>query len=139
MRIFALVIFIIHCGFELLFGLSAYVSGASSSQSAIEVAAQSVQLTIAFRFMGAALIALGVLGLVVIFGPGVSSRAARVIAMGFAVFHGLGALGSIFTAAPTFEVYQNPLSLGALVVHSILALGFVVIILRPINPNGLNT
>ena len=127
MEIFALTVFVVHTCFELLFGASAYFSGGSSSQSADEKANQSPQMTIAFRFMGSALLALGALGLVVIFGPGVTSDTAKYVAAGLAVFHGLGAIGSIWTAAPGFEVYKNRLTIGALVVHGALALGFMAV------------
>lgn len=127
MASFALIVFIVHTAFELLFGFSAFKSGASSSQSAEQIAAQPVELTIAFRFMGAALLSLGVLGVLVILGPGVTSDTARLVAMGLAVFHGLGAIGSLWSAAPGFAAYRKPLALGALVVHGALAIGFVVV------------
>lgn len=127
MRLFALIIFGIHTLFELVFGASAYLSGASSSQTAEAAAAQSVAMTISFRFLGSALIAMGVLGAIVLFRAGVTSVAAKYVAAGFAVFHGLGALGSLYTAAPDFAVYANPLSLGAVVLHGLLAIGFAII------------
>ena len=124
---FALSVYVIHTLFEFLFGASAFLSGASSSQSKADRAAQPVTLKIAFRFMGSALLALGMLGLVVILGPGVSSDTAKYVAVGLATFHGLGALGSIWTAKPSFDVYKNPMSLGAVCVHGLLAIGFIVI------------
>jgi hypothetical protein len=129
MTIFALIVFGVHTCFELLFGLNAYFTGASSSQTAAQRADQSVQMTIAFRFMGSALLALGVLGGVVILGPGVQSSTAQYAAAGFAVFHGLGAAGSLWSAAPTFEAYSKALTLGAMIVHGALALGFVAIVI----------
>lgn len=133
MRLFALIVFVIHTVFEITFGISAYLSGASSSQSPEQIAAQSVSLTIAFRFMGSALLALGILGAIVIFIAGVQSVTARYVAAGFALFHGLGAMGSLWSAAPTFAAYEQTLTLGALVVHGALALGFLIIAwsLRP--------
>lgn len=133
MKLFALAVFAVHSLFELMFGLNAFLSGASSSQTANQIAEQSVQMTIAFRFMGSALLALGILGVVVIFGAGVRSITAKYVATGFAAFHGLGAIGSLWSSAPTFEVYAQTLTLGALVVHSTLALGFaaLVILLKP--------
>lgn len=131
MKRFAVFVFAIHVVFELIFGASAYLTGASSSQSAEQIAQQSVQLTIAFRFMGSALIALGVLGAIILFGPGVRSTAARYVAAGFTVFHGLGTIGSLWTAAPGFEVYAAPLALGAVVLHGMLAIGFAVVALSP--------
>jgi TRAP-type C4-dicarboxylate transport system permease small subunit len=130
MKVFALSVFVIHTLFELVFGASAYLSGASSSQTAEQIAAQSTSLSIAFRFMGAALLSLGVLGALVIFGPGVQSPTARVVAAGFVVFHGLGALGSLYTAAPGFQAYDSALAIGAVVVHALLAVGFAVIAAR---------
>ena len=131
MRLFALAVFGIHTLFELAFGLNAFLTGASSSQSAEAIAAQSVELTIAFRFLGSALIALGLMGALVLFVAGVRSATARIVAMGFAAFHGLGALGSLWSAAPDFAVYGQPLSLGALILHGLLALGFAVIAAKP--------
>ena len=137
MRIFALSVFGIHMVFELAFGANAFLTGASSSQSAEEIAQQSVQLTIAFRFLGSALIALGAMAAIVIFVAGLQSRTALYTAMGFAIFHGLGAIGSIWSAAPAFEVYQQPLALGALILHLLLALGFAFVAIRfPANRAG---
>lgn len=129
MDVFALVVFSTHTLFELLFGLSAYASGASSSQTAEQRADQPVALSISFRFLGSALLALGVLGAVVIFGPGVRSEAARYAAVAFATFHGLGTLGSVYSSAPDFTVYRQPLTLGAVIVHGALALGFIALLL----------
>jgi len=131
MRFLALSVYIIHTLFELVFGVNAYLTGASSSQSAEAIAAQPENLTIAFRFQGAALIALGLMGALVILGPGVRSATARLIAAGFAVFHTLGAIGSLYTAAPTFAAYDSVLSIGAVVLHGVLAVGFWVIVSRP--------
>ena len=115
--------------FELVFGASAYISGASSSQSAAEIANQPVQLSIAFRFFGSALISLGVLAAIIVFVAGVQSKAAKYAAVAFAIFHGLGAAGSLYTSAPNFEVYQQTLVLGALILHGMLAVGFSIIAL----------
>jgi len=131
MKLFAFVVFGIHMVFELFFGANAYLSGASSSQSAEQIAQQSVQLTIAFRFLGSALISLGVLAAVIVFVAGVQSTTARYAAMAFAVFHGLGAAGSLYSAAPGFEVYQQTLTMGALILHGMLAIGFAVIAMSP--------
>lgn len=128
MKLFAIFLFATHMVFELAFGASAILSGASSSQSAEQIAQQPIQLTIAFRFMGSALIALGVLAAVVLFGSGVGSPTARFVAIGFATFHGLGTLGSLWTAAPTFEVYAEPLALGAVTLHGLLAIGFLIFV-----------
>jgi|GEM_PF-2716985 len=129
MKTFAYVVFITHIVFELIFGANAFLSGASSSQSADQIAQQSVQLTIAFRFLGSALLALGVLGAIVVFVAGVQSATAKYVATGFAVFHGLGALGSLWSAAPTFQAYSQTLTLGALVLHGLLAFGFIAVAL----------
>ncbi|WP_044209890.1 hypothetical protein [Flammeovirga sp. OC4] len=80
--------------------------------------------------MGAALMALGFLGLLILLKAGVQSTTAKYSAMGFAVFHGLGSLGSLYTASPNFEVYSEPLALGALVLHGTLAISFITIALK---------
>ncbi len=129
MRLFALIVFGIHMLFELAFGANAFLSGASSSQSVEQIAEQSVELTIAFRFLGRALMSLGVLAAIIIFVAGVQSVTARYTAIGFFAFHALGASGSVWSAAPGFEVYQQPLSLGALVLHTLLAVGFLIVAL----------
>ena len=136
MNYFALGVFILHTVFELLFGISIFTSGGAASQSAEQIAAQSTELTISFRFMGAALTALGVLGAIVIFGPGVRSATARYVAAGLAVFHGLGTFGSLYSAAPGFEAYDAPLALGAVILHGLLAIAFIVIALKSsVSPN----
>lgn len=130
MKKFSVTIFSIHTIFEILFGLNNYIKGTSSSLSAEQIATQTTEMAITFRFMGAALIALGVLGFIIIFMAGVDSKAARYVAMGFAVFHGLGSLGNLYTAAPGFEVYQQPMALGGLVLHAVLAVGFIIILVK---------
>lgn len=130
MKRFATIVFSIHTFFELLFGMNNYIKGASASQSAEQIATQSAQMAITFRFMGSALTALGILGLLVIFKAGVRSKTAKYVAVGFAVFHGLGSLGSLYTASPNFEVYSEPLALGALILHGILAVSFIIIAMK---------
>lgn len=124
---FATAVYVIHICFELLFGANAFLSGGSSSQSAEQIAAQSAQATIAARFLGSALIALGVLGALVLFGPGVRSPAARIVAIGLTVFHGLGTLGILLSAFPDPSVLQRILTLGAFLLHGGLAIGFGVL------------
>ncbi len=139
MKYFALTIFVLHTVFELLFGIGIFMSGASASQSAEQIAAQSTETTISFRFMGAALTALGLLGAIIIFGPGVRSVTARYVAAALAVFHGFGTLGSLYTAAPGFEAYSAPLALGAVILHGLLAIGFIIIALRSSEAKLLST
>ncbi len=136
MRTFAIAVFAVHTLFELFFGANAFLSGSSSSQSAEQIAQQSVEMTISFRFLGSALLSLGILGAIVLFFAGVQSTAAKYIAIGFAAFHTLGTLGSLYSAAPTFEVYAQPLALGAVILHGGLAIGFAIIAtaLKPGNP-----
>ncbi len=129
MKLFALTVFGVHMLFELAFGASAFLSGASSSQGAEQIALQSVETTIAFRFLGSALISLGVMAAIIIFFAGVQSVAARYTAIAFVVFHGLGASGSLWSAAPGYEVYQQTLTLGALTLHTLLAVGFLIVAL----------
>ncbi|CAM1369749.1 hypothetical protein [Tenacibaculum xiamenense] len=127
MKRFATIIFSIHSFFEVLFGMNNYIKGVSASQSAEQIATQTIEMTITFRFMGAALTALGILGLFILFKAGVLSKTAKYVAMGFTVFHGLGTLGSLYTALPNFEIYSEPMALGAVILHGILAVSFTII------------
>jgi hypothetical protein len=127
MKRFATIIFGIHSFFEVLFGMNNYIKGASASQSTEQIATQTVEMAITFRFMGSALTALGILGLLILFKAGVLSKTAKYVAIGFAVFHGLGTLGSLYTAFPNFEIYSQPMALGALILHGMLAIGFTII------------
>lgn len=130
MKYFATAIFAIHSIFEILFGMNNYIKGSSASQTAEQIATQTAELAITFRFMGAALTALGVMGLIVLFKFGVLSKTAKYIAMAFVVFHGLGTLGSLYTSAPTFETYNQSMPLGALILHGLLAIGFTIIAIK---------
>jgi len=105
MRLYAYALFGIHTLFELAFGARAFLSGGPSALSAEQIALQATDMTIAFRFLGSALLALGIMGLIVLFWAGV---------------------GSLISAQPSFEVYQSGLALGALILHAALALGFVI-------------
>ncbi len=122
-------VFILHTGFELLFGFNAFVRGAFSSQSAAEVAVQTVQMGMSARFLGSALFALGVLGAIVIFGPGVQSATAKVVGVGLATFHGLGTVGVIIAAVGDPTALSQSSAIGALVIHGVLAVGFVIVLL----------
>ena len=130
MKRFATIIFGIHSFFELLFEMNNYIKGASASQTAEQIATQTTEMAITFRFMGSALIALGVLGLVILFKAGVLSKTAKYVSIGFAVFHGLGTLGSLYTASPNFEIYSTPMALGAIILHGILAVSFTIIAMK---------
>ena len=127
----ALTVFIVHTLFELAFGLRAYVIGGFSSQTPEEIAVQPPRATIRARFLGSALIALGVLGLFAIVWAGPTSVTARLLSAGFAVFHGLGAFGVLWAAASDRSVLTS--ARGPLVLHAVLALGFIVLalFLRP--------
>lgn len=126
MKYFALVIFALHTVFELLFGFNAFVSGTFSWQSAAQAAAYPLQLGTSARFLGSALFALGVLGAVVIFGPGVRSATAKVVGIGLATFHALGTVGVIIAAFADPAVLSHTNTLGAFVVHGVLAIGFII-------------
>jgi hypothetical protein len=128
MKLFAITVFAVHTIFELLFGLTVFLNGASSSQTAEEIARQSDGVKIAFRFMGSALFSLGVLGAITVFFAGVQSITGTLMAIGFLTFHVLGTLGSLWSAMPSFEVYASPFALAALVLHGLLAVGFMVVV-----------
>ena len=128
MKYFALVVFALHTVFELVFGFNAFVSGAFSWQNAAAAAAQPLQLGTSARFLGSALFALGVLGAVVIFGPGVRSATAKVVSVGLATFHTLGTVGVIIAAFADPTVLSQTNTLGAFVVHGVLAIGFILLV-----------
>ncbi|WP_281612690.1 hypothetical protein [Flammeovirga sp. SubArs3] len=130
MKRFATITFGVHSLFEILFGMNNYIKGASASQTAEQIAHQTVALAITFRFMGAALFALGILGLLILFKAGVLSKTAKIVAAGFTVFHTLGSLGSIYSASPNFEIYSEPMALGAIILHGTLAVCFAFIALK---------
>ena len=126
MKYFALVVFMLHTAFELLFGFNAFISGTFSWQSAAEAAVQPPQLGTSARFLGSALFALGVLGAVVIFGPGVRSATAKVVGVGLATFHGLGTVGVIIAAFADPTVLSQANTVGAFAIHGVLAMGFII-------------
>lgn len=130
MKYFTIAVFAIHTLFEIAFGLNAFISGASSSQTAAEIANQSAQITIATRFLGSALTAIGVGGLLIIIFAGVQSYTAKLAAIGFAVFHTMGAAGILLTSMSHDDALARTVTQGALTVHALLALGFIVIALR---------
>lgn len=130
MRLFAIVVFLVHAGFEILFGLNNFISGASSSLSPEQIAALTPEMTVPYRFLGSALFALGLLGLLVVFGIGVRTAAARMIAAAFTVFHGLGSAGILIAANSDPAVLQKGFTMGALGIHGLLAVGFAIIALK---------
>ena len=128
MRLFALVVFALHILAELVFGANAFLSGGFSSQSAEELATQRANIEGAARFFGAALISLGLLGALAVFGPGVGSAMGRSIAGLLMLFHGVGSIGVLITASQN-EGYmaQGAAPLG---LHLVLALGFLIVYAR---------
>lgn len=128
MKIFALVVFSLHILAELTFGANAFISGGFSSQSAEELANQSANIAGAARFLGAALLSLGLLGAIVVFGPGVGSPMGRSVAALLMFFHGIGVAGVLLTA----QQNTGYMTQGAapLIVHLILAVGFLIVFAR---------
>ena len=128
MKKFAISVFILHTLFEISFGLRAFIMGSFSSQTAEEVANQTIQLAISARFLGSALFALGVLGLIVLTGPGVRSVTGKFVCIAFALFHGVGTLGVLLSAMNTPSVMTETFIMGPLVIHGVLAAGFITIL-----------
>lgn len=92
-----------------------------------QITNQTVEMAITFRFMGSALIALGIPRVLILFKAGVLSKTAKYVAIGFIVLHALGSPGSLYTTFPNFEVYSQPMALGGLILHGMLAVGFTII------------
>jgi len=129
MRYFALAFFALHALIEMTFGANAFLSGAFSSQSAEEVASQVPHIASAARFLGVALFSIGLLGALTLFILGVASQAGRWMAGVLAFFHLVGVAGVFVTNAsfPGFLSQTN--TIGALVIHGVLGLGFVAVVL----------
>lgn len=128
MKLFALIVFALHILAELAFGANAFLSGGFSSQSAEELANQPANIEGAARFLGAALFSLGLLGALAVFGPGVGSPMGRAIAGLLMLFHAIGSVGVLITASQN-EGYMAQ-GIAPLLVHLILALGFLVVFVR---------
>lgn len=128
MRMFALAVFSLHILAELVFGANAFISGGFSSQSAEDLANQSANIAGAARFLGAALMSLGLLGAIVLFGPGVGSAMGCSVAGLLMFFHGIGVVGVLVTA----QQNAGYMTQGAapLALHLVLALGFLIVFAR---------
>jgi len=126
MWVFVFIVFLLHSLAEIAFGLRAFITGSFSSQSSDETMHQPANLAAAARFLGAALIALGLLGALVLAGPGVGSDMGFWVAVLLAVFHGIGSLGVVATARANPGFLRETHARGALTVHMVLALGFVM-------------
>ena len=129
MWIIVFIVFLLHSLAEIGFGLRAFLTGSFSSQPAEEAVQQPSHLAAAARFLGAALVALGVLGAVVLIGPGVRSEMGFWVALVLAVFHGVGCLGVVVTARAHPGFLGQTHARGALIVHLVLAVGFLVSVL----------
>lgn len=128
MRYFALAIFGLHALAELVFGASAWWSGAFSSQTAEQLAAQPANIASSARFLGAALFSLGLLGALTIFVIGIATAAGRVIALVLAVFHTVGVAGVFLTNSSFPGFMGESYAIGGLVIHGVLAVGFWVVV-----------
>lgn len=129
MKQVAIIVFALHALAELLFGARSFLSGTFSSQTAEEIAALSPQVMISIRFFGAALMSIGLLAVVTLLSIGVATRAGRIIAAVLAFFHIVGLGGVLFTGAGFPEVLTTTQTAGAVVIHGVLALGFLGVIL----------
>lgn len=127
MRFVALAVFSLHTLAELVFGASAFLSGAFSSQTPEQLAAQPANIASSARFLGAALFSLGLLGAATIFLIGVATPAGRVIAAVLAAFHAIGVAGMFLTNAAFPGFLGETYAIGALAIHGVLALGFIVV------------
>lgn len=128
MKVFTLVIFALHIFAELVFGANAFLSGGFSSQTAEDLANQPANIAGAARFLGAALMSLGLLGAIVVFGPGVGSSMGRSIAGLLGLFHGVGVVGVLITMLQN-DGYATQ-GAAPLLVHLVLALGFLIVFVR---------
>ena len=128
MKIFALVVFSLHVLAELTFGANAFISGGFSSQSAEALANQPSNIAGAARFLGAALMSLGLLGAIVLAGPGVGSAMGRSVAGLMAFFHGIGVVGVLITAQQNAGYMAQ--GTAPLFVHLVLAAGFLIVLAR---------
>ena len=128
MKTFAYVVFGLHIFAELLFGARAFVSGGFSSQSAEQLANQTANIAGAARFLGAALLSLGLMGAIVLFGTGVGSAMGRYVAALLTFFHGIGVVGVLLTAA-SYSGYLTQ-GMAPLLVHLVLAVGFLIVFLN---------
>ncbi len=129
MWIFAIVVYALHSLAELAFGTRAFLSGSFSSQSREEVSSQPPHLAGSARFLGAALIALGFLGAVVLLGPGVGSATGKMIAAVLALFHIVGVAGVLATGHLSPGYLAQTHARGAMIVHLVLGLGFLIVTL----------
>ncbi len=130
MRLFALTVFALHALAEMAFGANALLSGAFSSQTAEQLATQPANIASSARFLGAALFSLGLLGALTILVIGVGSAAGRVVAGVLFAFHGVGVAGVLMTNAAYPGFLGQTHAQGALGVHLVLALGFLVVLVR---------
>ena len=131
MRILALIVFALHTLLEALFGANAMVSGTFSWQSAEQFPEHAAQLSISARFLGAALLGLAALGALVLLTDGVRSVLAMRVALILAIFHTVGVFGVLLTAMSAPEIMAITNTIGALVIHAALALGFIALLLGP--------
>lgn len=127
MKSLALVVFAIHAVLEVVFGLNALISGGFSSLSAEQLANMPPEVRVSARFLGAALLSLGLMGAWVIFWPGVSSPVGRQMALLLAGFHLIGLAGAAFTALFAPALWISFHTWGAMVIHGLLGLGFLTI------------
>ncbi len=128
MKYFALAVFILHSLAEITFGASNFLSGSSSSLTPEQVEALTAPMISSYRFLGVALLSLGLLGVFVIFGPGVQSYTGRLVAGLLAIFHSLGCIGIFITSQSHPEILSTSFAIGALVIHGLLALGFIILV-----------
>ena len=89
----------------------------------------AAQISGSARFLTSGLLALAALGAWVLFVAGVASTAGRAVAAILALFHLLGVLGVVLTAMEHAGFAGTTNAQGAVVIHGVLGLGFLVVAL----------
>lgn len=127
MKFFAIAVFVLHSLAEITFGVSNFLSGSSSSLTPEQTEALTGAMVNSYRFLGVALFSLGLLGLAVIFGPGVQSVTGWLVAGVLMLFHALGCVGVFMTNAAHPGLLGSGFAQGALAIHGVLAVGFLIV------------
>ena len=134
MRLLAIGMFGLNTLAELAAGAIMFVRGGASVYSAEQIAEQTFEMAVVARFHASALIALGLMSLLVLVTQGVRSKVAKFVAGGFAMFHLLGCAGIVVSAWGALGALAQPYPLTPFVLHGVLGIGFVVVYLTVKRP-----
>jgi hypothetical protein len=124
--IFPIILYGLHSLSELVVGITILLTGFYTYETSEERQHKPQRKIITARFHASGLIALGVLAILTVVGPGTQSETGKVVSVGLLVFHFLGTVSMFFPVSDEQSLSRTDLlKQGPFILHSLLTIGFM--------------